>query len=370
MKRLFLNGIILLMSLSCIGCQMEKRQVGQKKSGQKVDIIRVEQRQETDYSILVEELLNLTMEEYKKKGGTIVTEKGTSDNGECTIERIEYADKENELTVVHAVDDPYCTAHSGSYYYKGENAGRAYQDTMEDYGMVDLFHPNRLRVDYPKEEITGCSKEEAIAECQKLAKATGYENSIVNVYAMTVDALNRNYKANGGVGMGRPTKYSIDENPEGFLKNQKEWTEEYEAMYLVYQPIVNDVEIDAESGTHSLEIIYSPKYKRIVYASWQYPFQDGTVEKEEEIVSEDTAKQTVALAVGIKDEKNIVYDNIQLANAVTINDTRLSEEHLLVPVWRVDYHLLNSAEYKGNDAYKTALVNAVTGKMCQLTVED
>lgn len=371
MKRKFFLSLFLVVSLSCSGCQMEKNQSATDESGQEVNIVKVEQRQETDYEAVSEALLKMSLDECKKQGGAVVTEKAASDNGECTIKRFDYEDKENELVVVHAVDDVYCTAHAGTYFYQEDNAGHAYCETIRDYGSADPCHPHRLRADYPKEEIAGCSKEEAIEKCKPLAKATGFENSIVNVYAMTVDELNQIYKESGGASSGRPTdQYSIDENPEEYYKHQEEWTAEYEAVYLVYQPVINDVEVNAAAGTQDLKIIYSPKYNRIVYAEWDIPYKDGTVVKKEGIVSQDIAKQTVMTSLGIKDKKNIVFDNIQLVNTATISDTMLSGEHVLVPVWRVDYHLLNSVEYTGNAAYKTTLVDAVTGKMCQLTLED
>jgi hypothetical protein len=350
---------------------MEKSEIVSTEDGQEVDVIQLGQRQKVDYSLLTSELLGMTLEECKQKGGVLSTGAGVSDNGDCTLERLEYEDKTNELTVVQALDDLYCTAFTGKYLYEyeGENVGQAYYDTIPDYGMVDAVHLNRLRADYPQEEISTCTKEEAVEKCKNAAKAAGYENSTVNVYAMTVDTLNRNYLACDGASMGRPTKYNVVDNPEEFFEDQEEWTEEYEAMYLVYQPIANNVEIDAEANTYDLQIIYSPKYKRIVYASWKIPFADGTVAKKEKLISEDTAKQTVITSMGVQDEKNIVFDDIQRVNTITNADTMSSEEHLLVPVWRVDYHLLNYAEYSGNDAYKTALVNAVTGKICRLTEE-
>ncbi len=370
-KGIYISLLVLLV-LGSSGCQMEKEKTVSSDSGQEVDIIKVEQRQEPDNSTIAEVLLNMTIEECKEKGGKVATEKGYSDNGACTLERFDYEDENNTLSVVRAVDDPYCSVHFGTYHYKKDQAGRAYEDTLINYGGelgADMFHPYRLRADYPGEELPECSKKEVIEKCQDFAEAAGYGNSVVNVYAMTADTLNRNFKENKGAGFGLPSgKYDVDQEPEEYMEHQKAWTKEYEAMYLVYRPVLHDVPLD--SSEQELEIIYVPKYKRIVYAEWQYPFKDGTVVKKSPVVSKETAKQTVMTAMGIKDEKDIVFKEIQLENADTIQDTLLSDEHVLVPVWRVDYRLLNSAEYKGRAAYKTMLVNAVTGKKSQYALEE
>lgn len=371
MKRnLYKVCLALILLIGCSGCQMEKNQSTAGKDGQKVDIIKVEQRQGTDYAAVSEALLKMSMDECKKQGGTIVTEKARSDNGDCDVESFNYEDKENELVVVRAVDDMYCTAFGGEYRYKGNDyAGSAYMETLSDYGSADPCYLHRLRKDYPKEEIAACSKEEAIEKCKTLAEATGFGNGIVNVYAMTVDELNRNYESYNGGGAGRPSaKYLPDKNMEEYCENQEEWTKEYEAMYLVYQPVINGVEIDSMSGL-GLEIIYSPKYNRIVYATWDMPYKDGAVLKKENIVPQDTAKQTVITSLGIS-ANNIVFDNIKLVNTLTVKDTMLSDEHALVPVWRVDYHVVNRMEYTDNAAYKTTLVNALTGKICQYSLGD
>ena len=232
-----------------------------------------------------------------------------------------------------------------------------------------------MRFDYPEEEIAACSKEEALEACRDLAEALGYreDNSEVEVYALTADALNRNYEQlfhkSGG---GRPSKHYFKMDPElgvqlPDMENQKEWTEEYEAMYLAYRPVIKDRAVACDQ---ELYVIYAPKYGRIVYASWSLPYLGGETVEQEPAISEEVAVKTAGMEYGVKSEDEMVLDGTRLILVQTYRDTmKPGSDGVLIPAWQVDLHLLNSVEYSGSNAYRTALVDARTGKICQVTGE-
>lgn len=367
MRNQFLLGLCMIAVVTCSGCQMKKTGEVSLEDGQAVDVIKVEQRIKPDFKAAAEMLLDMDWEECEKKGGTLATEKAASvnDNGivDCTVERLDYIDSENELAIVTALDDPYCTAHIVDYRYKKDHAGFAYENTFfgsqEEPSIL-----NRLRAKYPLEEIDTCTKEEAIKKCEGLAKALGYENSTVNVYAMTEEALNMNYDDTDGAGYGRPSEEYLEDD------DQERWTKEDEAMYLLYQPTMAQVEVTGPSLLHDLYVVYSPRYERIVRVSGVIPFQEGAVVGRESIVSEETAKKGVMLEKGITKEEDIVMDDIKFTYVIVPRETFSKESHTLVPAWRVDYHLLNSAQYAGVKAYMTTFIDATTGEPCKFYTEE
>lgn len=359
MKHQCLFGLCIIVAVICSGCQLKKAGEVSPEGGKTVDIIKEEQRIKPEYKKIAEALLGMEWEECEKNGGEITTEEGASDNGDCTIERLDYTDKENELTVVTALDDPYCSAHMINYQYTKDNVGRAYENSLIG-SREETCILNQLRAKYPSEEIDACTKEMALKKCESLVKAAGYENSTVTVYAMTEEALNMNYDDADGVGFGRPSEdYFESDTPA-------RWKKEDEAMYMVYRPLRENVEVTG--ALHELDVIYSPKYERIVYVSGNIPFQEGTVVGSKSIVSEDAAKKAVMLERGVTKEENIVIDGIQFVYAIVPRETFLQEEHTLMPAWRVDFHLLNSAEHTGIKAYKTSFVDAVTGEPCKISL--
>ena len=72
---------------------------------------------------------------------------------------------------------------------------------------------------------------------------------------------------------------------------------------------------------------------------------------------------------GISDEKDMVIDGVQLVYAATYPETINDGNHRLVPAWRIDFHLTDSATYSGTYAYRTELVNGVSGKLCSFEAE-
>ena len=50
----------------------------------------------------------------------------------------------------------------------------------------------------------------------------------------------------------------------------------------------------------------------------------------------------------------------------SLNIKHLYEDNELDLCWRVDYKIENSAAHKGAEAYKSVLINAITGEECSI----
>ncbi len=358
------------MGILCTGCQMEKVSITPDET-EKTELIKVDLCS-VDYDKLCQSLVHKSFEDCQKKKHSFYQEKSSSCNGDCTFDVLSYSDEENHL-LFNLSNDHYCDANQGDYNYleDNKNIGESYVLSIDQEGYEELhFDGNRLRADYPREDIDACSKEEAIEKCSDLAEALGYDSANIETYGMTVDALNHNYENSDAHSFGQPEEGTPEEQAERYQDTDykyKKWTKEYEAVYLIYRSVINGKEVDNEINS-GLRVIYAPKYKRIVHAEWSMPFYEkekvGTIS----LISKDDAIQFVRGKEGTGNAEDFEISYADLVYSVSYNETLKNESHTLLPVWRIDYHIKNSARFKYNEraSYRTTLVNAITGKEFEL----
>ena len=134
---------------------------------------------------------------------------------------------------------------------------------------------------------------------------------------------------------------------------------------LTYYQTVDGTEVNGSGA--DLTVIYSPRYGRIVYAAWELPYQVKKSGEKETVISEEDAKKTVMQEYGLPTEESMEVDDIQRVYAVTYPETMMGSGHRLVPAWRIDFHKAAASAQSGPNAYKTALVNGLNGKICSFT---
>ena len=85
------------------------------------------------------------------------------------------------------------------------------------------------------------------------------------------------------------------------------------------------------------------------------------------ILPSKTAVEKVKQLHGARSDKEIKIEKTSLVYSLNWDFTREKKASLC---WRVDYELKNSAQYKGNQAFRPKLVYAVTGEFCTNSKEE
>lgn len=317
-------------------------QSGISKSTQTGTIYKIKQ-QTYDFEEAVSLFLKKTMEETKKKGA------------EIEKDYYHYEDEEQSLSGGAFSDG---TAFFLQYCDYTDNAGMAYYWASDCYEHKDDFADWGVRKVFPEEELDVCSKEEALRYCEPYAKFMGYEEADVTVCAMTQEVLEdarKNFYAGAPV---KGAKKATDSDDE--IANAKvPWKKEDEAYYIIYKPYLGDKLM--ESVNQFLEIIYVPKYKKIVWVDGNTPWVADQNAGEEAIISSEAAIEKVKQSHGAHSDKDIRIEKTSLVYSLNWDFVKDKKASLC---WRVDYELKNSAQYKGNRAFKAKVVNAVTGEFC------
>lgn len=310
------------------------------------------------------------------KDGFLIQDEGTDSGGfNCERDGVElsYAEKSNlDTQSIYVVD-------------KREAAGMRYREVL---GLRFLYNEiSQVFLDiYPEEDLESCSREEAIAACAPLAKAMGYEEAQVNVYAMKKEILNNFAKLSRaekyGLNFSAPDpeydyKY-VEEQEEEALQNgdydklfggdedeKIEWTNRTEAYILVYRSVWNDLVMDT-ANDYMLLCVYVPAYGRVVYADGTQSLVHTNL-KEKELISAEEAVAEVLRVQKIVSEKDIIVRNISLVYSPRAKQIMPDlEQRVIDPCWRIDYQLSedfikrNPNDYETDDG--TILINAVDGR--------
>lgn len=337
--------LFIMLFLGLTGCQME--QSGTTQSKQKETIYQIRQ-QTCNLEEAVSLFLGKTMEETKKKGA------------EIEKDYYHYEDKEQSLSGGTFTDGAGFFLNYCDYI---DNAGMAYYWASDCYEHKYDFADWGLRKAYPEDELDACSKEEVLRYCQPYAEFMGYKEADVTVYAMTQEILEdvrKKFNAGAPVRGAEKATGSDDEVANASVA----WTKEDEAYYIIYKPYLGGRIM--ESVSQILEIIYVPKYKKIVYANGQMPWL-ADKKTEEMILPSKTAVEKVKQLHGARSDKEIKIEKTSLVYSLNWDFTREKKASLC---WRVDYELKNSAQYKGNQAFRAKLVDAVTGEFCTNSKEE
>ena len=111
-------------------------------------------------------------------------------------------------------------------------------------------------------------------------------------------------------------------------------------------------------------MVYAPVYGKIVYAQGTMPWVVKEITELGPLISKDEAVSVTMNLNNISDKNDIEVMDVELAYSQSF-DKREGSNDTLVLCWRVNYKRLNSAEYSGDRAYSTELLDAVTGEECE-----
>lgn len=341
-----LLGII---GIVCTGCRVKKSDIVQEK-GEKIsgEIVKVENAKGNKEKI-VSQFLGISMEDLKKNASdydenSFVYDKGTQE--------LCYTDKSLEgIGPIFSYKDEYEMA--GSQYETLINVlTDGHSRNLIDWGLRQIFKDD---------DLENCSKEEALQYCTPYAELLGYkeDNSEVEVYAITYEQIKNQTDVYAPIkGLENKKILSIDELSE--LESDYAWSEEDEALYVVYKPIINDLIMDSEYCF--LEMIYVPGYEKIVFAKGEIPWKVKEILKTEELISKERAIAEALLVNHIQKQEEVEIADAELVYSSNIED--LEKEKKLTLCWRVNIKRKDNAQYSEADAYTTTLVNAVTGEEC------
>lgn len=347
-----------LITVFLSGCQMKKQaNVGSEVSGdgenQSGEILKVE-NSKGDLEKLVQNFIGITLDEAVQNGAEYEEENGEES---LTYEKgttfFSYTGKSMEgLGPMVTYKDQY------------EMAAEQYETAISD-----LRHPHLnsiiewgLREALPEENLDNCTKEEALERCNPYAELLGYdsENSEAEVYALTLDKLENTELSTYGPLKGKNNTNTLTADQLRDIEKDYPWSKEYEAMYVVYKPYINGILLD--SNYCQIEMVYVPKYERVVYVMAEIPWIVTKKSAVGSLISKEDAVAQAMLVNHITNEKNFKADSVTLVYSQNI--VHLQEDSELDLCWRVNFKIENSAQYSGAEAYKTTLINAVTGEEC------
>ena len=350
-----------LMPILFGGCHMKKQvdissEVSDSNEDIKCEIVKVDNNK-GDIEKIAEKFIGIAVEEAVNKGAEYQEDSFYFEHGTTFFS---YTGKSLEgLGPIITYRDEY------------EMAGDQYEMAV-DY----LRQPTAsnvlgwgLRQVLPDENLDNCKKEEILNFCNPYAELLGYnsENSVAEVYALTIDKLNSTDKGSYarvtyGPLTGINNKKILTDDELRDKEKKYPWSKKYEAMYVVYRPYINELLLD--SHYCSLEMVYAPAYGKIVYAFGEIPWVVKEKTSADSLISKEDAIAETMLINNITDKNNITVDNVFLVYSMDI--THLRKDMGLDLCWRVDFKIENSAQYIDEESYKTILINAVTGEECTM----
>ena len=215
-----------------------------------------------------------------------------------------------------------------------------------------------------EENLDNCSKEEVLEYCNPYAEVLGYnaENFEVEVYAVTIDKFNSIEEPSYAPFKGINNNEVISTEEQIEIQENYPWSKEYEAMYVIYKPHINGLLLD--SYICSLTMVYVPIYGKVVYVTGDIPWTVTETTPVDSLISKEDAITETMLINNITNKDNITVDNVSLVYSTELS--HIQEDNELDLCWKVDYKIENSVQYSGTDAYKTTLINAVTGEECRM----
>lgn len=353
---------VFLIAVLITGCRAKKTDTadtaansGPANTG---EIVKVESTK-GDLDKILSTFLGKTLEEVKKEGADY-EEKDEYLIYDHDAEELTYAGK-MYLDPGHTKMGPGPRIMYSDNY---EMAGDKYETVVDEF---EAYHVNTtvdcgLRRVLPDEELENCSREEVLERCRPYAEVLGYNgsNCEVEVYAMTLDRLKKTEDPNGAPYKGLKNAHEL--SPEELGKVKSPWTKGYEAFYLVYKPVINGLVMEASQCM--LGMVYAPVYGKVVSASGMIPWTVKEKTRSGQLISGQEAVSVTMDLNNIPDGKDIEVLDVGLAYSQSFGN-REGNNDTLTLCWRVDYKRLHSAEYSGDRAYGTELVDAVSGEECQ-----
>ncbi len=267
-----------------------------------------------------------------------------------------------------------------------EFAGNSYGNLLRPQFFINEMS-QRLMEWFPEGELENYSSQKVVKACEQFAKACGYGEAQVTVYAMELEGLweaakfmNQDGEFNSAPNpdyeyISRNEISSAMENGDTELalkllkqKNSSpqdviEWEKKHEAYLLIYRTRANGMLMD--SKMHGMWCIYVPEYERVVVAEVGCPLIVTNIEQETELITKEEALANALPIIPVESEEDITVTNISLVYSPRSEQLfdKETEEKVLNPCWRIDYVIkedkISTDQYQNDDG--TVLINAVDG---------
>ena len=281
-------------------------------------------------------------------------------------------------------------------YSKGQNylslndwreyAGSSYGHLLRQQFFFNEMS-QRLMEWFPEGELENYSSQKVVKACEQFAKACGYGEAQVTIYAMELEGLweaakfmsldgdfntapNPDYEYISGNEISSAMEKGDTELALKLMKqkysepqNAIEWEKKHEAYLLVYRTRVNGMLMDSKQ--HGMWCIYVPEYERVVIAEVGCPLITTNIEQETELITKEEALAKALPVIQVESEEDITVTNISLVYSPRTEQLFVeeTEEKVLNPCWRIDYVIkeekITTDQYQNDDG--TVLINAVDG---------
>lgn len=238
-----------------------------------------------------------------------------------------------------------------SFWYAGIQDGEQYQFAVRQFAAAEEYSFAKLAEQYPREELEGLSKEQAVTICETAVREAKISFAYETAIALDCDSLNRlqqqmceefgeaNY-------MGAPGSSSGD---------IRQWTKDQEAYAVFFRMQLDGKTVDTKGYQCNLTL-FCRTDQTIVYAYCIEPVLDSSAAAGEpqEVIS---SREAYAIGQEMLKQKGKQESRI---NSVTLNYSygyATEKSRTLQPCWTVAY----CTEVSGREIVDYLYIDAVTG---------
>lgn len=263
--------------------------------------------------------------------------------------------------------DAYAMRTSGGLFYQAFSDARLYRWAILSAESIlfpnargvtanSLYHYDVLDSIFTKEQLDGCTEEQARQDADPVAEMLGYSLEESKIYAVDTDSLNEIHKITG---MPLPSAEK-DENG-AVIKDVSEWTKEQEIYLILYKKVFQDKIIESVAAENVLFLYYHPE-KKIIFAETEQPELSMEIKEERQktVISGEEAVQMAQIYFGEQDTIPCTITEAAFRYMSPNANKNLTEKTVILdPCWKIEYYYTSS----GKMIRDHILLNAETGEL-------
>lgn len=249
-------------------------------------------------------------------------------------------------------------------FYGFSNAD-CYAETL--YSIKRLLQPNvkgivtpmdfpyrSLDVAFSRQELDGCTKEEAKVDCDRIAQAVGFILEESECYTMDAESMNRIQQITGFPSLDTETDESGN-----IVGELKPWKTEQGCYLFLYKKGIQGKVIESAASENILFLIYHPE-KKLVFAEWIQGVNEQEVLSEQTVtvISGEEAVAQAQLYFSQQAQSDIVINSARLTYAAPMGNYSVSTNQITMdPCWDISYQYVENGIHVNDHI----LIHAVTG---------
>ena len=303
-----------------------------------------------------------------------------------TAEGVTYFEFDNkELTV---------TQNSISYYDYEWGLASCYEMYVDPFGINGTALAYNYRNLQSEKLPEYCTEKEVLEACAPYAKACGYSEDNVVLYAILPETILWIGEVLGNTTSAPDSSYQpilLSQIKELEAEGKKEeafrlteqrykeplergiaWEESDAAVLAVYRQDVGGIILD--NDMECLDLLFVPKYKKVIIADGFLASGIGMFQEEQKLVSKEDAVSEALLYLGEQYSKDIEIEGIRLSYFYSgIEGGRSRSERFAPLCWRIDYsRAYTEEEKKWMYLFETGtvFVDAYTGTIKDFLTEE